>query len=421
MKELELFSKGMDAYQQGDYASAIETLTHLVNQKDLPGKLSRYYCAMSHKGIALELLKEGRFSESAKHLNEAIALIGNKADLLEYLLAAYAADKKYEQYARKAEVLSRIRTNEITVRVRLAGAQWHVGRRVEAIMTLTEALRKFGNHAELHMNLGLFYASEENFDLAARHLYEAVRCDCTSVDAYRYLGLIESARKNFYRAAEAFQRAYTLAPNDLMLAYYLSLSADAAYRNGQPVIISIPEMTPSSVSMSDKEDSENAPMRQLAEYVAREPDFVETFLTLPQSQTDKELFGVLVAVIKSALQNHPNYADLHYYAAVALDRLGKDDEAIEHLTRAVEINPSYTKALIYLSDIYISHQEDANAIATLEQAISAGADYPDVHVRLAKLMSKIGRFNKAREHYARALKLNRNYREAADGVASLAA
>ncbi|MCD6378435.1 MAG: tetratricopeptide repeat protein, partial [Planctomycetes bacterium] len=80
-----------------------------------------------------------------------------------------------------------------------------------------------------------------------------------------------------------------------------------------------------------------------------------------------------------------------------------------------------TKALIYLSDIYISRQEDANAITTLEQAIHAGADYPDVHVRLAKLMSKIGKFNKAREHYARALKLNRNYREAADGVASLAA
>jgi len=417
----ELFSKGMDFYQRGDYASAVETLSHLVNQKDLPGKLSRYYCAMSHKGIALELLKEGRFSESAKHLNEAIALIGNKADILEYLLAAYASDGKYEEYAYKAEVLTRLRPDDVSIRVRLAGAQWRIGRRVEAIMTLTDALRKFGNNVELHLNLGLFYAAEENFDLAAEHLYEAVKCDCTSVESYQYLGLVESARGNFLRANEAFQRAYTLAPNDLMLAYHLSLSADAANRSGQPVIISIPEMISSSASISDEDNSGSKSMQQLAKYVAGEPDFVEAFLTLPESQADEELFGVLVAVLESALKYHPEYADLHYYAGVALNRLGKVDEAIGHLTRAVEINPQYVKALIYLSDVYASREENADAIAKLDQAIRSGADYPDVHVRLAKLKSKVGKFTEAREHYIRALKLNRNYREAADGITSLAA
>ncbi len=418
MREVKLFSEGMDSYRRGDYASAIETLGRLVEQDDLPGKLSRYYCAMSHKGIALKHLKEGRFSQAAEHLHQAIALIGNKADLVEYLLITYASTGQYEQYVRKAEVLSRMRSDDVSVRVRLAGAQWRMGKRVEAVMTLTEALRKFGNHVELHLNIGLFYSAEEKFDLAARHLYEAVRCDCTCVEAYRYLGLVESARGNFHLAAQAFQRAYSLAPTDLVLAYHLSLSADAAARIGRPVVLSIPEMTPSIASLAEPA---GRPMHQLAQYVAAEPDFVETILTLPESQADDELFTVVVKVLETALRYHPDYADLHYYAGVALDRLGKIDDAITHLRRAVEINPRYVKALVHLAELFTLRGDTDEAIEKLERAIDSGADYPDVHVRLARLMSKSGMKEQAREHYMRALELNHNYREAADEAASLAA
>ncbi|MHC4716313.1 MAG: tetratricopeptide repeat protein, partial [Planctomycetota bacterium] len=290
--------------------------------------------------------------------------------------------------------------------------QWRAGRREEAVMTLTRALRELGDHASLHINLGLFYSAQEDLDRARHHFQQAVQCDCTSVAAYRYLGLVESARGDFESAARAFQRALALDPNDLMLMYQLFMAADATGRSGRPVVLAIPEPfrcdSPSQI-------------KRLAEYVVSEPDFVQAFLDMPVSEADEELFGVVLAVLHAALAGHPDYADLHYFVGLVLGRLGRPEPARGHLLRAIEINPEYRKALMALAELEAARGAAAQAVSYLQRAIACGADYPDVHVRIGELLVTLGMASLAREHFLRALRINSGYDRAARALSSAAA
>jgi tetratricopeptide (TPR) repeat protein len=412
MGDLKSFVEGMRGYRSGDYSGAIEALRPLSGRKDLPGRIARYYCAMSHRAIGIAHLRSGQFVEAGRRFRQATALVGNRADLAEYLLVVYARTGQRERCTAAAEVVAQSRRDDVEAQLQLAQAQWRSGRRPMAIMTLTQALRRLGDSADLHMNLGLFYAAEEEYKPARKHLLLAVECDCTCAGAYGYLGLVESTLGDFLAAVKAFQRACTLAPENLVLAYQLCLAADASARAGRAVTVTLPEAArPPTTSL----------IHQLAEYAVSEPDFMEAFLGLPPSDADEELFGVVISVLRAALVSHPDYADLHYQAGAALARLGDEEGARRHARRAVEINPRYAKALVHLGELDARVGDIDAAVVHLRQAVQCGADWADVHVRLGDLLKERGMAVQAGQHYHRALKLNARYERAAEGLASLAA
>jgi tetratricopeptide (TPR) repeat protein len=373
MSKLSSFTKGMRAFQRGDHMVAVAALHAMIDRHDLPGRLARHYSAMSHRALGLDQISEGAYTQAAWHFRQAVGLIGNRADLAEYLLTAYAGAGRYDRCAAAADALTRACPDEIAPRVYRAQAQWRNGDRAPAYMTLTEALRRFGDHAELHLNLATFYCAEEKYDAARPHLLAAIECDCTCARAYHRLGLIESARGDYYQAARAFQRAWALDPENLLIAWQLSLAADAAGKAGRRVTITLPE---------PRQQESTSQIRQLAEYATSEPDFIEAFLSLPASDADEELFGVLLSVLQTALSAHDSYADLHYYTAVALQRLGEPGAAAGHLRQAIRINPKYVRALVEMGELCSRSDDRPAAAKYYRRAIDAGADWPDLHVRL---------------------------------------
>ncbi len=412
MSKLSSFSKGMRAFQRGDHMVAAAAFHAMIDQRDLPGRLARHYSAMSHRALGLDQISEGAHAQAAWHFRQAVGLIGNRADLAEYLLAAYAGAGQHDRCAAAADALTRACPDDIAPRVYRAQAQWRSGDRASAYMTLTEALRRLGDHAELHLNLATFYSAEEKFDTARTHLLAAIECDCTCGRAYQRLGLVESARGDCYQAARAFQRAWVLEPKNLLVAWQLSLAADAANQAGRRVTITLPE---------PRQSESTSQIRQLAEYATSEPDFIEAFLSLPASDADEELFGVLLSVLQTALSAHESYADLHYYTAVALQRLGDEGNAAGHLRRAIGINPKYVRALVEMGELCTRSGDGPTAATYFRRAIDAGADWPDLHVRLGDLLADAGRADDAKQHYHRALRLNGRYQTAARRLASLAA
>ncbi len=406
------FAEGIRAYRAGQYARAIRALRPLAERKDLPGRLARHYSALSHRALGLEHLAGRRFAAAAEHFRGAMDLVGQRADLAEYLLASYAATGEHERCAIAGEALVESRPAAVAPRVYLAQAQWRSGHRAAAYMTLTQALRRLGDHAELHLNLGVLYAAEEKYEPARHHLAQAIECDSTCARAHRYLGLVEVARGQHGDAARALQRAWALDPGDLLVAYQLSLAAAAAAGAGRSVTVALP---------GRPRPPADSQIRQLAEYAAGDPAFVQAFLDLPPSQADEELLGVLLAVLRTALSAHPGYADLHYYTAVALRRAGDAASARNHLRRALRINPDYARALLELGALCASTGDRQRAVAYLRRAVGAGADWPDVHLRLGDLLAADGQVDSARGHYEKALGLNGRYAPAAERLASLAA
>jgi tetratricopeptide (TPR) repeat protein len=259
----------------------------------------------------------------------------------------------------------------------------------------------------------MFHASEEQYAQARPALQKAADLDCGDADARYYIGLVDAACGDVPAALRAFQRALELRPADLMIAYHLAIAGRAARELGLDVVLRLPENRP-SVSADSRSGS-------LASHIAVEPEFIEAFLDLPPTEMDGELFELLCGAVKMALGSHPAYADLHYHCARLLDRLGKAQEAIAHLERALAINGRYVKARIEMARRQAQAGMTTQALAHLEAAIECGADWPDVHCLAGEILCRLGELPRGRLHLERAMQLNGSYRRAADSLRLLAA
>lgn len=406
------YTSGLLLYRQGLYAQAIDQLEQLDSHDSPIGRIAKFYSAMSHRAIGIEALCEGRFAQAEEHLRAASGAVGRCGDLGTYLASLYASIGRYRQCAETMEKSVESEIDGANERRKLALARWRAGRRPEAYMSLHEGLRELGDHSQLHLQLGLFYAAEGQYRQARSAMTRAVEADCSDPDAHYYLGLTSAAENDVRAALKSFQRAFELRPKDLMLGYQLALAGKAAQDSGYNVILQLPDTVPQSAGSE---------IRQLAQYLCHENDFVDTFLALPQSAIDDELFGLLAGILQMAIDEHPTYADLHYYCSSVFHRLGRTETAIDYALRALHINPRYVKALVHAGRLYAETDHLSEAISHLQQAVACGADWADVHCLTGELLARANRPDKARSHFQRALELNKSYKRASDSLRSLAA
>ena len=213
-------------------------------------------------------------------------------------------------------------------------------------------------------------------------------------------------------AARAFQRAFILRADDLLVAYQLAISSRIAQEKGLRVAIRLPSPRVSQIQPR---------IEGLGERLADEPEIIDAFLSLPESEGDAELFSMLVGVLQLVLRKYSGVADLQLQYSRLLHRLGRIDKAINHARRALRINPEYTDAMLHLGRLYARDDRRIEAIEVVRRAISHGADFPDVHCFAAELMCQSDRREQARDHLHRALQLNPNYTQASEALKALAA
>ena len=414
----DLYKRGVRLYLRGHYREAFAELDGAAGTeaKDPAGNatahMARYYRGMSLRALGLADLENGRFEQAERNLRAAIKEIGADAELGAYLAKVYAKTGRYGQCIAEMERVAEQRPRCAAARRKLAQTQWHAGQRPEAYMTLGAAIREFANDAELHLQMGLFHAAEDRFDDARASLARAARAECDHGDAHYYLGLTSAALEDFPAAVDALQRAVELDAGNLQWAYQLALAARAAGRTGVRVVVHAP--APAAAT-------ETSHGRQLARYVATDVEFIDALTTLPESEADEKLFSLLLSVLKMALADHPDYADLHVRCSRILTRLGRIAPAVEHAERAVTINPNYVQAHLDLADLCARMDRPVEAIEHLRRAMARGANWPDVHCRTGELMVRCNAPDGAERHFRQALQLKPDYPRAAEALANLAA
>ena len=406
------YAEGVATYGRGCYEQAIRQLEGVRQEAGLLGQMADYYQSMARRALGIEALRDGRFAEAEKCFLQAARTVGRNAGLASYLAALYARQGSYAKCVHEMSHAVEAESDDAAAWRKLAQAQWRAGQRDEARMTLTAALRKLGSRAELHIQMGLFWAAADKFNDARKSFASAVDADCTNPDAHYYLALAAAGQGDAIDAVRSFQRAFELRPCDLIVARQLATAAAAAERQGRHFVLHLPE---------EPATWEGSEVRQLAGYVAAEPESLDAYLSLPESPVDQELFGTLAGVVQMALVAHGGYADLHHYCSRTFDRLGRPEEAIEHAEAAIEINPSYVQALLHLGRLYARRGRFAEAVTLVSRAIACGADWPDVHCLTGEIMVRLDMSAEARKHFERALQLNAGYARAAEAISRLAA
>jgi tetratricopeptide (TPR) repeat protein len=410
-REISQYTQGMLSYRRGDYQSAVKLLDSLSEYPGPLGSMAIYYAAMSNRALGIEAMRSSDFAQAERYLSAAVRAIGSRANLTEYLSACYARCQKFDKCSAEMEKAAESNGGPSEWR-KLAQAQWRAGMKTRAMMSLYKGMRLFGDDHQLHLQLGLFHACEERYDEAFTHISISVQSDCDNAVGHYYLGLTAAARGNCVQALRSFQRSFDLEPDNLMVARQLSIAADAVHQSGVHFVLRLPE-APS--------DQESTPARQLARYITHDAEFSEALLRLPESEVDNDLFGVLAKVLAIALEDHDEYADLHYYASRTHERLGDMGRAVDHAREALEINPKYALARMQMADLCERTEHTDQAIEHITCAIECGADWPDVHLHAADLLSRCKRNEHAKNHLLRALELKPDYRQAHEALSLLAA
>jgi tetratricopeptide (TPR) repeat protein len=274
-------------------------------------------------------------------------------------------------------------------------------------------MRQMCDDGTLAMQMGLFHAADGKQDHACEWLSKACALRGEDPRVHYSLGLASAACGDVAGSARYFQRAWELSPTDLGIAYRLALAAKACTQQGIRFAIRIPEQNVFSQGSSQ--------FSQLAKFVTSEPEFIDAFLALPPSDADRELFGMLQGVVRMALTEHPNFADLHLHASRIAWRLGDSQNAAKHADEALKINPGYVGALLHSAGLFAQQGRPQRALELLERAVSLGAKWPDVHCLAGELAAACGNSEQGQKHLQAALKLKANYPRAKASLSALAA
>ena len=280
--------------------------------------------------------------------------------------------------------------------------------------TLREGLRLSPNHPELQYQYGVMLAATDQVADAVKCFEKTLATDATHARAHERLAQCLALSGHHEGALEHLQRAHQLEPANRRVALQLNLLAQSILASGESPQV---EWHPLVRAVR----SSKTAIERLGDLIAREPDFVETFLDLPASEVDQEVFSTLAATLECALARHPEYADLHYHCGAVYRRLGHHGSALRHVEQALDINPRYVNALILLAELYAQTQRWTDGIARLEQAVRRGGDLPDVHYLIGCLCQRQDRPERAREAFRRALALKQDYPAAKEALSRLQA
>lgn len=405
----ESYVRGVSLYHAGRYEQAAAVLTATSAGDDVIARLAGFYAGLSRRAMGVRELRRGRFDLAEAHLRAAAATLGRRSGLAEYLLSFRARDDGAVTRIERGVPHDR---RDARAWCTLARAQWNSGRRVAAQMTITAAMRRLGGEGALHLQMGLFLAAEGRYGEAAGSLARAVAARPNDPEAHFRCGLVRAAQGDASAALDSFQRALDLRGDDVLVAYHVALAARAVQQQGGQVALRIGKLG-DAVGGGEH--------WRLARYIAGEPDFLDALLSLPASDADAELMGLLAEANEMALAEHPDRADLHHHGARIFRRLGRLRAARRSAERAVELNPRYADAMLELATIHEALDELDPAADWCRRAIFCGADYPDVHCRAGELLRRGGRDAEARRHFRRALDLKADYARAAEALDALAA
>jgi tetratricopeptide (TPR) repeat protein len=110
----------------------------------------------------------------------------------------------------------------------------------------------------------------------------------------------------------------------------------------------------------------------------------------------------ILAQIEKLAPSYPNQADAEFYWARALLQQSpeRSAEAVPHLRRAASLDPKSTRPLLELGRLFSARQQNTEAVAAFEQALSRDPSLAMAHYRLASLYRSLGNPAKSQFHLA---------------------
>jgi Flp pilus assembly protein TadD len=372
MIALDGLSKSMIA--SGDFASAIRLLRAAASNEQLSVDLAFAYG------------RAGMLDQAAATLTEALRNTPGSLRVSNALATVFANQQRFQDATDLLKQTLRMHPEDdeaqrIYLRVLVLTGDADDARPLAAALLLRDPK----NFDVLNLSGILEYRAQE-FDVARKHLEDAVALNPTDSSSRYYLGLTLAHLEDAHGAREQFEKAVVLDPS----------SAEAHFQLGTVL---------RNLGETQQAREQFTLSRQMSDAKARHAVASAKASEAAQKLEAGELQQA-IALYREALDAAPENAQLTYQLAVALDRAGDSAAERTALEQAVRIDPSLSVAQNQLGILLARDGDPKAAEEHLRRAVQSSPDYTQAWVNLAATLGAESRYAEAQEAIARALQLD---------------
>lgn len=226
-----------------------------------------------------------------------------------------------------------------------------------AIANFENALRLDSSSANAWKNLGVIYSARKNYQKSLECLQKARRFDTTDAEIINNLGVTYLGLNDTAKALEAYRRALIKKPENGMYAKNLASLLLVAKRYSEAA---------STLTNALKIDSSDAETYFLLGNIY----FTQDNLTKSEGYYDK-------AVALNSLE-----ARYCYNQGVVKDKLGKSYEAEVAYKKTLNLEPNHFDAHQHLGVLYITSQKYPEALTEFKQAVKIQPQSDEARIAL---------------------------------------
>jgi predicted O-linked N-acetylglucosamine transferase (SPINDLY family) len=126
-----------------------------------------------------------------------------------------------------------------------------------------------------------------------------------------------------------------------------------------------------------------------------------------------------VDLITRALAIKPDYGDAHNNLGTALEDLGKMDEAVASYRKALAIKPDFAKGHFNLGNALGELGRADEAVESYHEALAIEPDYAEAHSNLGNALRDLGKLDEAMASYHKALAIMPGFAEAHNNLGNV--
>ncbi len=334
--------------------------------------LVRYDPGDTHARIALAQLyhRRGLHGQAVEQFGNAIAMEPENWALVDEQTEALAADGQLREAIERLEEMIAAQGDLPDLHLRLADLYGQVGDDPTALAHFERAMELQPGYLEAAVKLGTHHLTQGRWAEASEAFAQASELNDDLLTAYVGLGVAQAAGGDQAAAIQSFELAGAVEPNSTLLVREMArLQLKAALGTAPP-----------AGPLDDDPDADAPALGPVDD--PQGDDLLQLQLTRHAEQ----------------VRDHPGFADVRYRYGVLLRAEGRLVEALEQFDAALEINPTYTKAIIKKGLTLQDLGRIDQAIETLATALELHPKYVDLHYRLGLLYTEGRLFEQAVQH-----------------------
>ena len=328
-----------------------------------------------HLMLANLLIKAGDHEGAVKRFEHALTLEPDNWTAHNDVVSGYEQAGLYREAIEHLHQMIETEPDSTDTHIRLGDLYARIGNDAAALAQYQRAVQTCPDYLEANVKLGTQHLRAGDFQDAAQRFSFALEINDRLLGAYIGIGVAQHAGGREDEALASFEMARNIEPNSTLLfseVARLQLKADAGREADRYLL-----------TTTSEDDPADGAVEHISDLLSR--------------QIDR---------LRSAVNQSPNHADLHYRLGLLYRNRGQIEDAIACFREAVAINPSYMKALIKLGLALNEVGDTDEAVAIFKQAAELHPEYMDLHYQLGLLFSQRQQFDIAVEHLDKAVEGN---------------